>query len=208
VARHSVPSKVDFRPDGRDEWYIRHHLSFRTTYFTLSLAIIYPSLLQKNILREKPTTSERNLEKCYSDERSPQAYVASGKIPKITILFSWQENSFLKQPHKATLKQFFDLSELSLQSHFIVTLRYLLLPSCQRLWERGNFETLRRNISCATYVCSTSNKHRDEREKERERESCRRFQRLTTCAHFQRGVRCDHLSDPPRTIKRAKLVTF
>lgn len=53
-------SKADFRPDGRDEWYIRHHLSFRSTHFTLPPAIIYPSPLRKNIYaKSAPTTSGR-----------------------------------------------------------------------------------------------------------------------------------------------------
>lgn len=41
------------RPDGRDEWYISHRLSFRATHFTPTATIIYPDYFPWKYLREK-----------------------------------------------------------------------------------------------------------------------------------------------------------
>lgn len=91
VARHCVPSEADFRPDGRDEWYIRYHFSFRTTLFhTAARHHLSESSYKKNIYaKSAPTTSERSLEeRGYRNEccSLQEVRFAFRKISNITIL--------------------------------------------------------------------------------------------------------------------------
>lgn len=61
ATRRSIPGEADgLRPDGRNEWYILHHLSFCATHFTLPPTIIYLNpFLRKNIYAKSAPTAFR-----------------------------------------------------------------------------------------------------------------------------------------------------